>query len=77
MAKKIETIAKALIKRNPELVTIVENHPGSSYKALEPRITTRLCGKIGKKEETFVQRNKLIWAIINCVADEDEDELDY
>ena len=74
--KKIETIARAIMAKNPELVTVVENNPTSSYKALEPRISARFVARVGRKEDQFISRNKLIWACINACADEDED-LDY
>lgn len=76
---KITTIsgaAKRLLEKNPELEGIVKDNPGQSYKALQPRITTRLCGQIGRQIGQFVRPNQLIWEIINQVNDE-ADDLDF
>ena len=74
--KKISTIAKAIMSKNPELVTLVEGN-AQSYKALEPRITARFVATVGRQEGQFIKRNELIWACINTCQDEAEDELDY
>ena len=74
--KKLTTIAKAIMSKNPELVDIVKQFPSSSYKALEPRITARFVAKVGTAEGQYLKRNELIWACINACSDE-EDELDY
>ncbi len=74
--KSLNAIATQLLGKNPELTTIITDNPGSSYKALEPRITSKLCAGIGRSEGQFIKRNDLIWACINEV-DGEEDELDY
>ena len=74
--KKSCIIAKRLLSKNPDLVTIIEANPGKSYRALEPRITRKLCASIGRAEGQFIKRNELIWACINEV-DGEEEELDY
>ena len=72
----LNKIAKTLVKKNPELKTIVlENE--KSYKLLEERVTTRLVAAIGRQEGTFVSRNKLIWAIIDEVNGTSKAELKY
>ena len=72
----LDKIAKTLVKKNPELRTIVlENE--KSYKLLEARVTTRLVAEIGRREGTFVPRNKLIWAIIDEVQGTSKAELKY
>lgn len=72
----LDKIAKTLVKKNPELRTIVlENE--KSYKLLEARVTTRLVADIGRREGTFVSRNKLIWAIIDEVQGTSKAELKY
>ena len=76
--KSIEAIAKALVEKNPEIGTIVEDNKGGSYKALEPRITARLCVSIGKAENQFIKRNELIWACINeCDGTTKEEDFSY
>lgn len=75
--KKISTIARRIVAKNQGLVSVVENNKGTSYKALEPRITARFVAKIGRAEGQYLKRNELIWAIINAVEDDDEDDLDY
>lgn len=72
----LKAIASRLLVKNPELITIITDNPGSSYKALEPRITSKLCAGIGRTEGQYIKRNELIWACINNV-DGDEAELDY
>ena len=80
MAKRkltLSGIAKKLVAKYPELTEIV-NENEKSYKALEPKITTRLCGMIGKAEEQYVKRNDLIWAVINEVkGDVETDALEW
>ena len=71
----MQKIAKKLIKKNPQLATIVQDND-KSYKLLEEHISTRLVAKIGRAEGTFIKRNALIWAIIDEVKGESE-ELDY
>ncbi len=63
----VQDIAKRLITKNTTLGQVVENNVGNSYKALEQHITGRLCASIGRSTGKYVQRNKLIWAIINEV----------
>lgn len=72
----LDKIAKTLVKKNPELRTIVLNNE-KSYKLLEERVTTRLVAAIGRQEGTFVSRNKLIWAIIDEVNGTSKAELKY
>ena len=78
--KKLSTIAKDILAKNPGLKTRVEEAHADKkqYKVTEVSVTTRLCGHIGKREGQFVKRNELIWEIINQVNGEtNEDELVY
>lgn len=72
----LDKIAKTLVKKNPELRTIVLDNE-KSYKLLEERVTTRLVAAIGRQEGTFVSRNKLIWAIIDEVQGTSKAALKY
>lgn len=73
--EKITTIsgaAKRLVDNNAELRTTIEAHPTESYKKLQAKVTTRLCGRIGKDIGQFVRPRDLIWAMIDYVNDEND-----
>ncbi len=72
----LKNIVERLLKKNPEIVAIIEDNKGTSYKAVEPRITSKLCTSIGRTEGRYIKRNELIWACIDQVNGT-EDELDY
>ena len=74
--RTLTEIAAQLLEKNPPLVKIIEDNQGSSYKALEPRLTAKLCASIGRMEGLYIKRNALIWACIDAVTG-DEEELDY
>jgi hypothetical protein len=74
--KSLSEIASQLLEKNPTLTKIIEDNPGASYKAIEPRITGKLCASIGKQEGQYIKRNELIWACIDSITGTEED-LDY
>ena len=75
------SIATRLIEKNRDkkgtvgssvLEKVVNANPDSSYKKLEEHITSRLCASVGRAEDSYVQRRKLIWAVIDAVNGEGE-----
>ena len=49
----------------------------AQYKAVEPHITARLVATIGKAEGRYIQRNKLIWDIVDYVNGNEGSGLKY
>ena len=77
MSKSYQTIAKLLIKKNTTLTEAVVNNPGANYKVVDALLSSKLLAKIGEKEDFYIKRNQLVWAIINVVEDTDSKDLDY
>jgi predicted transcriptional regulator len=77
MMKTYAELAEQLVDKNPQLTDVVENNPTTSYKELAKIVTNKVCTKVGRAEDQYVKQGKLIWAIIDFVNGDGEDELDY
>ena len=74
----MQSIAQRLLDKNLSLKEALEKaDPKGQYKAIEPYLTSTLLAKIGKAEGTYIKKQELIWAIIDCFNGEASEELDY